>query len=171
MIKVSDDDNVHPISTKQGNSSEVESLKKLEQAPSEKLESLKLSPQKEQLTTIDNSKTKKFKKSHPKEDYTPQESEVLGKRSSLVESNPANEPRELINKVQAFKRGLPSTDPAWVEHNSLILFRLLRHLSSYHGRGLAEVIDQLEDKELDLAKLRIQMCNHTVISRLANQEY
>lgn len=49
----------------------------------------------------------------------------------------------------------------------MLLYKLLKTLASYHQIRLSDVIGQLdENSDLDLAKLRFQLCNKTTIDRL-----
>lgn len=78
----------------------------------------------------------------------------------------------LARKVADFKASLRSTSEAQVAGNSLLLCKLLKTLASYHQVRLADVVTQLDDdRDLDLAKLRFQLCNKTTIDRLVGEPH
>lgn len=92
---------------------------------------------------------------------------TLGKREPIVISSMQYEDGYLEKKVAHFKSNLTSKNAESVAENSLLLFKLLKTIASYHQLRLADIITQLDEKsELDLSKLRFQLCNKTTIDRL-----
>lgn len=92
----------------------------------------------------------------------------LGKRETPADViAPKYDSGYLERKVANFKASLNSKNESQVACNSLLLYKLLKTLASYHQVRLADVISQLDDdSELDLSKLRFQLCNKTTIDRL-----
>lgn len=74
---------------------------------------------------------------------------------------------QLEKKIESFKASLNCRDNESIEDNSYILMKLLKNLASYHQVRLTDIIAQLdESRELDISKLRFQLCNKTTIDRL-----
>lgn len=72
----------------------------------------------------------------------------------------------LKRKAEAFSTSLANTKEN-IEHQAQILLKFLKFLSSYHQKDLKQIISELDDtKSLSLAKLRLKMCNETVVDKI-----
>lgn len=129
-----------------------DSAKKFQSVISDLNETIKESPKKEHFITIDTNRVRR-----PLEDDS-----VLGKRDPIVV--PMSDMSQLKHKAESFKASLLSSDESIVAYNSAILFKLLRHLASYHQIRVSDVVSRLdENKELDMSALRFELCNRTAI--------
>ena len=72
----------------------------------------------------------------------------------------------LKRKAEAFSASLAHSKEN-LEHQAQILLSFLKFLSSYHQKDLRQIVSELdESKSLSLAKLRLKMCNDTVVDKI-----
>ena len=97
-------------------------------------------------------------KTRDREDPRQAEAEVQ-ERGDLQSSS-------LRRKAEVFRASLANSKEN-IEHQTQILLRFLKFLSSYHQKDLNQIIAELDDtKSLSLAKLRLKMCNETVVDKI-----
>jgi hypothetical protein len=93
-------------------------------------------------------------------------------KSVSIPNSELSDESELEKKAQAFKAGLDSSEDSKLSANSLLLFKILKHLCSYHERKLSDVVTALDDAHpLDISRLRLKLCSHTVVSRLQSEDF
>lgn len=102
----------------------------------------------------------------------PEDNSPLGKRHPLHSLVTSDVELNLEQKAAKFKENLKSSEGSVIANNSVILFKILRHLASYHQLRLADVVSKLDSySDLDLGALRFQLCNKTTIDSLTRFEH
>lgn len=100
----------------------------------------------------------------PVENQSPNPSNLSGAMST-IDAN-------LLAKVQTFKRSMNgkadgSNEVLTVKQQADLLHKLLRFLCTYHSIKMSDLIEMLdESKGLNMEKLRLKLCNQTVVQRV-----
>jgi len=83
-----------------------------------------------------------------------------------METELSVEDQKLKKKAEIFKKSIRNGHE-FLKENSLTLLKLLKFMARYHDLDLQQVVSQIDDnKDLDMSKLRLKLCNQTAVSHI-----